>query len=72
MKSTKRTATYRSLADWRAAHGLTLREAGQALGYSEAGYHKLESGARFPRRDDLWRIHRLTGVSLEHLVRGAA
>lgn len=68
MNSPKRKAAYGTLAQWREAHSLTLKEAGAALGYSEAGYFKLERGQRYPRREDLRRIQKLTGVALEVLA----
>lgn len=68
MNSPKRKAPYATLADWRKAHGLTLKEAGAALGYSEAGYFKLERGQRYPRREALKRIQKVTKVPLDALA----
>lgn len=68
MKSPKQKAVHASLAEWREARGLTLKQAGALLGYSESGYFKLERGMRYPRREDLQHIQQVTGVALEALV----
>jgi len=59
----------RSLKDWRASKGLTIREAAAATGYSAPGYHKLESGHRHPQTpEQLRRLMKVTGVALEVLA----
>lgn len=68
MNSPKRKAAYASLAEWREANGLTMREAGDVIGYSESGYFKLERGLRYAGGKDLDRIWKRTGVRLESLV----
>lgn len=68
MNTPTRKGKPQSLAAWRAKRGLTLEQAGRALGYSESGYWKLERGQRVPRGGKLLRVHLVTGVEIAALL----
>ncbi len=64
----KRTRPYRSLKAWRAAQGLSQREAARKLGMSQAGYSRAESGTMRPRVKKAVLISERTGVPLETVL----
>lgn len=67
----KRTRTYRTLKQWRAARDFTQIEAAQHLGISQATYSKLENKVQGTRRFTAKHIAQETGVPLE-VVMGVA
>lgn len=70
-KAIRRTE-FKTLAQWRAAHGLTQVQAAAVLGTQQSIYCKWENGVSHPNRDIVAAVARKTGVSVLDLLGVAA
>lgn len=64
----KQKPTYKSLKDWRAAHGLTQEAAAARLGLRQWSYSRIETRVRAPKPKMAKAISERTRVPLESVL----